>query len=890
MADLFRVNPPQDVIPTASLFPDHVDVRLRLEFDKEGEEVIYGWMELDCTVKVPQSFLTLHQNGLFFSKCEYSTSKSWNECVGWDTDVAGQKVTFRFAQPLAVGPVRFHLAWTVRVDALPVPNNGQGWVGLYIDHDGPDSYHAITQFEPCNARMIYPCWDQPSTKFTLRLSLSNVPAALKTLSNTDIESEKEEENGRKSVVFKKTLPIPAYLSAFVIGRFASSEKVLSLPDFESKGSRDVSVRVHIPPNYGDGEYALALSCSALEFFSRSFQVNYPYSKLDGVATALHPLLGMENWGLITYKAGYFDVSKKATTDRKKRIARLVGHEVLHQWFGNSTSVAWWSFLYLKEGFARLLEYVFVDHLHPEWKYWDHFQSDIYQQVLELDERANTHPIERRIDHPPEIYANVDTICYGKGASVLRQLWSFVGKETFFKSLELYLNRHKNECATPDMLWRAISDISRLDIEALMGPWVRFSGHPYVHASRHPSGGIQLEQRLCGEAVADAVPKDSEGRTLFPIPMLCRVGPNETRRFIFDTGKQTLQDYDFVPFVLLNANSCGFYRVCYADALLRELTKNMGDLKEVEICTVALDSLYFFSRGTGDISADSLVAFLAKCLESIRSHYLWQILLPKVSLLMSDLDLTSAFRHVAAALRPHVIAFYNNVGSGSSEFVERGHFGLLEVLLTQVCSSTDPWSVSLGQSAEDALFQLGQKEPIKDKATIFALLNPIALWCQSVNSEAACEHVLQAIQDEDFHGWSKGFLENLLWQSSSDKHVRQLLSTVGPESFGKALEMSRGRRRVAVAILAESQKTEIDPEISKLAKARSEVGETVRNAFLGFEFRPPQFLKERTRTISFGKTSEKQKGYFDWKAYAALGLVVFGGICLIGFVANKTIRK
>ncbi len=51
------------------------------------------------------------------------------------------------------------------------------------------------------------------------------------------------------------------------------------------------------------------------------QVNYPYAKLDSVATELHPLLGMENYGLITYKQGYLDTDYATNADRRKRIAR-----------------------------------------------------------------------------------------------------------------------------------------------------------------------------------------------------------------------------------------------------------------------------------------------------------------------------------------------------------------------------------------------------------------------------------------------------------------------------------------------------------------------------------------------------------------------------------------
>lgn len=166
------------------------------------------------------------------------------------------------------------------------------------------------------------------------------------------------------------------MTAWYIGNLTQSSRSIAVPDYDNARAppRTVDVRVFLPGQLGDaytGEYAwgrvesslslsrfryaLQLTCQAVDYFSRTFQLNYGYPKLDSVATELHPLLGMENVALITYKLGYLDVKSDNTTgaDRRKRIARLVAHECVHQWFGNSTGVAWWSYLYLKVTFFLL---------------------------------------------------------------------------------------------------------------------------------------------------------------------------------------------------------------------------------------------------------------------------------------------------------------------------------------------------------------------------------------------------------------------------------------------------------------------------------------------------------------------------------------------------------
>ena len=56
---------------------------------------------------------------------------------------------------------------------------------------------------------------------------------------------------------------------------------------------------------------------------------------------------------------------------------------------------WWTHLWLNEGFATWIEYLCVDHTHPEYEIWTNFLSREYAAAMRLDALANSHPIEVR---------------------------------------------------------------------------------------------------------------------------------------------------------------------------------------------------------------------------------------------------------------------------------------------------------------------------------------------------------------------------------------------------------------------------------------------------------------------------------------------------------------
>ena len=127
------------------------------------------------------------------------------------------------------------------------------------------------------------------------------------------------------------------------------------------------------------------------------------------------------------------------------------HELAHMWFGDYVTMKWWNDLWLNESFAEV-------HLHARHRRGHGLARCVGHVLLrreelgaQQDQLPTTHPIVAPINDLNDTYVNFDGITYAKGASVLKQLVAYVGRERFFDGIHRYLTRHAFANATLDDL-------------------------------------------------------------------------------------------------------------------------------------------------------------------------------------------------------------------------------------------------------------------------------------------------------------------------------------------------------------------------------------------------------------------------------------------------------
>jgi puromycin-sensitive aminopeptidase len=482
----------------------------------------------------------------------------------------------------------------------------------YTNLQGQRITMATTQFEPTDARRAFPCFDEPALKATFQLQV-DIPAHLQAISNTPVtasHTRRKNDNTTllTTITFATTPQMSTYLVALVIGEFDSISCT-------SPKSRIQTTVYTVPGKAFQGQFCLTTASACLDFFQDIYGIQYPLIKSDLLAIPDFAAGAMENWGCVTYREAKILITESTSETIRRGIARTVCHELAHQWFGNLTTPEFWTQLWLKEGVARFMEFVALDHLFPEWKAWDEFVQGVMSLALHLDALKSSHPVEVPVQHSNEISEIFDSISYAKGASIIRMLANYIGMEDFMKGMRLYLTRHAYGNAVSEDFWKALSEAAGgKPLVEFMKPWTLVMGFPMVQLEGDDGSTTSIVTRQF-----QASGEKENGSTQWPIPVTARVqgmdgvqgpwvlhGPDRDES---EALSKQIQSWSAEgKWFKLNADQFGFYRVNYTPDQWRRLSQaldpNSGALSATDRLGLISDSFEAGKAGYASI-VDSL---------------------------------------------------------------------------------------------------------------------------------------------------------------------------------------------------------------------------------------------------------------------------------------------
>lgn len=352
--------------------------------------------------------------------------------------------------------------------------------------------YLYSQFEPADARRVYPNMEQPDLKAAFHISMIG-PNTWTLVSNGAQTRREQLDSGLTRVHFEPTKPISTYLTTFLAGPYAQFEDFW--PGHAQTGADPIELRIFARQSlveHVDATELFAQTQQGLTWFHDQFQVAYPWGKYDQAFVPEYNLGAMENPGLVTFNESYIYTSRATVSQRMQR-ATTVMHEMSHMWFGNLVTMKWWDDLWLKESFADFYGTKAVAEATDLPGAWQSFAHQRKAWAYRQDSYPTTHPIVADIVDLEAARQNFDGITYAKGAAVIKQLFHYVGEAAFEQACRTYFKRYAYATAQLADFLSILEEASGRSMGEWAQAWLQTSGPATLRSSIGHDGAVSVHQ-------------------------------------------------------------------------------------------------------------------------------------------------------------------------------------------------------------------------------------------------------------------------------------------------------------------------------------------------------------------------------------------------------------
>ncbi len=315
-----------------------------------------------------------------------------------------------------------------------------GWV---TTRDG-----AMVVGEPEGSMTWYPVSDHQTDKATYGFEIT-VPEGKVAVANGLPAQDPVTDGGWTTWFWDAPDPQASYLTTASVGDYdlRRSETAGGLPIIDAVDDNLTA------GNAAATEAALALQDDMIAFLEQAF-VPYPFTSFGSIVD--------------DDTVGYaLETQTRPVYSRAAREGTVV-HELAHQWFGNAVSPGRWQDIWLNEGWATYVEWLWTEH-----RGGDSAQAS-FDEVMAIP--ADDEFWDLAIADPGPLGLFHDPV-YDRGAATLHALRLEVGDAAFFAASQEWLTRYDDATGTTEDFQAIFEEASGQDLGAFFDTWVRTPTKP-----------------------------------------------------------------------------------------------------------------------------------------------------------------------------------------------------------------------------------------------------------------------------------------------------------------------------------------------------------------------------------------------------------------------------
>ena len=363
---------------------------------------------------------------------------------------------------------------------VPYVNDGDG---MHTVTDPADDATYVAAYAGMDlAHRVFACFDQPDLKAPITLTVT-APDEWTVVANGRLLTH---EGGTWE--FTTTPPISTYLFTVCAGPWHSRTWEHAGLPFGWHARASLAAELD-----RDFDNMREVTERCFDFYTRTFDEPYPFDSYDQVMGPGHNWGAMETAGCVTFRDEYLPRNEPDAGELVDR-ATVIAHEMAHMWFGDLVTMKWWQDTWLNESFADFMGY-HVAHEAGVLGSWPDFSLNRKPTGYVADSRRSTHPIAEDAEHLVDVdtaFTNFDMITYAKGASVLHQLVTWLGWDTFVKGTNVYLTRHRFGNAELADYLEALDSVTERDVRAWAEAYLRTTGFDTIRVTRE--GDVPVLER------------------------------------------------------------------------------------------------------------------------------------------------------------------------------------------------------------------------------------------------------------------------------------------------------------------------------------------------------------------------------------------------------------
>ncbi len=355
-------------------------------------------------------------------------------------------------------------------------NSGEG-LHRFVD-PVDERVYLYSQFEVPDSRRMFAVFEQPDLKARFRFTVT-APADWTVISNSPTPQPTPAERTERTAYdgqiatwrFEPTPRISSYVTALCAGGY------VGVTDEVQTRAGTIPLGVYCRASlaeYLDADNIFDVTKRGFAFFEEEFDCAYPFAKYDQIFAPEYNMGAMENVGCVTIAEIYIFRAKVSEAIVERRALTIL-HELAHMWFGDLVTMRWWDDLWLNESFAEWASTTCQAEATDWTSAWTTFGTAEKTWAYNQDQLSSTHPIAADMRHLEDVEVNFDGITYAKGASVLKQLVAYVGRDAFRKAVQEYFATHAwGNTELADLL-RLLEKHSGRDLASWSTLWLQTAG-------------------------------------------------------------------------------------------------------------------------------------------------------------------------------------------------------------------------------------------------------------------------------------------------------------------------------------------------------------------------------------------------------------------------------